>query len=88
MITAIAPTTAPASPNVPDRTRRQQYEDGFAQYSDDVRTGDYLTGEEFSCMTVDEQRGYRDAISAADYADFVQWREVRNSFGDATIGSW
>ena len=90
MNTNILPRITVASPTVEQdgRSHRQQYEEGFAQYADDVRSGDYLSAEEFACMTSHEQRGYRDAINAADYADFCQWREVRNSFGDATMGNW
>jgi hypothetical protein len=66
------------------RTPDQQWFDGFHQYSDDVRSGDFCSAEELAAMTPQERKGYRDAISAADYAEWSAYREGRNSFCDRT----
>jgi hypothetical protein len=66
------------------RTPEEQWFDGFHQYADDVRSGDYCTTEELAAMTPQERKGYRDAISAADYAEWSAYRESTNSFGDRT----
>lgn len=88
--TAVWPTVATISPLqvIDARTPDQLWFDGFNQYADCVRDGDYLTAEELAAMTPKERQGYSDAISSHDYAEFVEWRESSNSFGDYTMGGY
>jgi hypothetical protein len=66
------------------RSRQQQYEDGFNQFCDCDRTGDYLTAGELAALTEPEMKGYNDAIRAKDAAEYDSYRDNVNSFGDLT----
>ncbi len=71
------------------RTADEQWFDGFNQYADCVRDGDYLSAEEIDAMTPVERKGYRNAISAADYAEWSAYHESTNAYGDSTEwGMW
>jgi hypothetical protein len=66
------------------RTPDELWLDGFNQYADDVRIGDYLSAEELAAMTPGERKGYNDAIASADYAEWSAYSVSTNSFGDRT----
>lgn len=66
------------------RTPDEQWFAGFNQYADDCRSGDYCSAEELAAMTSTERKGYNDAISAADYAEWSAYRESTNVFCDRT----
>jgi hypothetical protein len=66
------------------RTPDQQWFDGFNQYADCMRDGDWLDVGELAVMTPQERKGYNDAISAADYAEWSEYMVNTNSFCDLT----
>jgi hypothetical protein len=68
------------------RTVDEQWFAGFNQYADCMRDGEYLSAEEFDAMTPVERKGYRDAISAADYAEWSAYHESTNAYGDLCQG--
>jgi hypothetical protein len=71
------------------RTVDEQWFDGFHQYADCMRDGEYLSAEEIDAMTPTERRGYHDAIEAADYAEWSAFHESTNAYGDSTEqGLW
>jgi len=72
--------------NTTSSSLEQEYLNGFCQFSDCARDNDYLAAEEFNAMTSTERQGYTDAIRSANYAEFSEWRERTNSFGDQTNG--
>lgn len=66
------------------RTPDQQWFDGFHQFSDCVRDGDWLDDGELAAMTPQERKGYRDAIASADYAETSAYLVNHNAYGDRT----
>jgi hypothetical protein len=82
---------APAAPAVNSavefvvaRTVRQQYWDGFDQYCDCARTGDWLDAGELASLTPAERKGYNAAADAQAEAEYAAHRGNVNAYGDYT----